>query len=63
MISDIKMDGEFTTKSRLVVDGHTIAPSSSVTYPSVVSRENVRISFLLAPLNDLDIFLCDKGNA
>ena len=28
-----------------------------------MSRESVRISFLLASLNDLDIFACDIGNS
>ena len=28
-----------------------------------MSRESVRISFLLASLNELDIFACDIGNA
>ena len=53
MIFDIKMDGKFTRKARLVADGHTTAPPSSITYSIVVSREIVRISFLPASLNDL----------
>ena len=63
MIFDIKMDGNFTRKEILVADSHTTAPSSPVTYSGFVSRESVRIAFLLASLNDLDIFVCDKGNA
>ena len=51
MIFDIKMDGKFTRKSRLVVEGHKTEPPSSITYSSVVSRESVRISFLLSSLN------------
>ena len=43
--------------------GHTKAPPLSITYSSVVSRESVRIEFLLVSLNDLDIFACDIGNA
>ena len=62
MIFDIKMYGKFTRKARLVVDGHTTAPSSSITYSSVLSRGSARIVFLLASLNDLDIFACDIGN-
>ena len=54
MIFDINMDGKFTRKARLVSDGHTTALSSSITYSSVVSRESVRIAFLLGYLNDLD---------
>ena len=63
MIFDIKMDGNFTRKARFVADGHTTAPSSSIIYASVVSRESVMIAFLLASLNYLDIFACDIGNA
>ena len=63
MIFDIKMYGKFTRKARWVADGHTTAPPSSITYSSVVSRESVRLKFLPASLNDLDIFSCDIGNA
>ena len=63
MIFDIKMDGKFTIKSRLVDDGSIIVPRSSITYSSVVFRESVRVAFLLAYLNDLYIFACDIGNA
>ena len=57
------MYGKFIRKERLVADGHTTAPSSSIAYSSVVYRESVMIAFLLASLNDLDIFACDIGNA
>jgi hypothetical protein len=38
-------------------------PATSMTYSSVVSRDSVRISFLLATLNGLQILSCDIGNA
>ena len=63
MIFGINMNGNFTRKSRLVTDGHTTAPPSSITYSSVVSREINRILFLLASLDDLDNFAYDIGNA
>jgi len=63
MIFDIKMDGEFTRKARLVAGGHTTETPASSTYSSVVSRESVRVAFLLASLNDLDVFAADVGNA
>ena len=63
MIFDIKMDGKFTRKARLVADGHTTKVSSSITYSSVVSRDSVRIALMLASLNDLEVFACDVGNA
>ena len=56
IIFDIKMDGKFTRKARLVANGHTTAPASSITYSSVLSREIAGIAFLLESLNDLDIY-------
>ena len=43
--------------------GHVTDPPESMTYSSVVSRESVRIIFLIAALNDLDILAADIGNA
>ena len=37
-------------------------PPTSMTYASVVSRESVRIAFLVAALNDLQILCGDIGN-
>ena len=34
-----------------------------MSYSSVVSQDSVRIMFLIAALNDLDIEMCDNGNA
>ena len=42
MISDIKMDGKFTRKARLVADGQKTNVPSFIIYSSVVSRESVR---------------------
>jgi Reverse transcriptase (RNA-dependent DNA polymerase) len=61
MVFDIKMD--FTHKARLVAGGHVTDPPSSITYSSVVSRESVRIAFVIAALNDLEIMAADIGNA
>jgi len=63
MIFDIKMDGNFTRKARLVAGGHTTKTPASSTYSSVVSRESVQVAFLLAALNDLDLFAANVGNA
>ena len=63
IIFDIKMDGDFTRKARLVAGGHTTETPASITYSSVVSRESVRIAFLVAALNDLNVFAADIGNA
>jgi Reverse transcriptase (RNA-dependent DNA polymerase) len=40
----------------------TVTPAS-ITYAGVVSRDSVRIAFLIAALNNLDILSCNIGNA
>ena len=61
MIFDVKFD--FTRKARFVAGGHMTNPTSTLTYSSVVSRESIRLAFLIAALNDLDILAADIGNA
>ena len=61
MIFDVKMD--FTRKARFVAGGHMTDTPSTVTYSSVVSRDSVRLAFLIAALNNIDILACDIGNA
>ena len=61
IIFDVKMD--FTRKARFVAGGHMTETPNSLTYSSVVSRESVKIAFLIAALNDLDLMSCDIGNA
>ena len=63
MVFDIKMDGKFTRKARLVANGNETAPTKDMTYSSVVGRDSVRIAFLYAALNDLDVLGCDVSNA
>ena len=63
MIFDIKMDGSFTRKARLVADGHKTRPPTSMTYSSVVARDSVRIALTIASLNSLNVSACDIGNA
>jgi hypothetical protein len=62
MIFDVKL-GDLTRKARLVAGGHMTDPPASMTYSSVVSRESVRIAFLIAALNGLDVLSADIGNA
>jgi Reverse transcriptase (RNA-dependent DNA polymerase) len=57
----VRMD--FTRKARFVAGGLTTAPPNLITYASVVSRESVRIAFLLAALNGLDMLAADKQSA
>ena len=47
----------------MLADSHTTGPPSSITYPSVLYRDNFRIEFILASLKNLYIFVCDIGNA
>jgi len=61
MVFDIKMD--LSRKARLVAGGHMTEVPHNLTYSSVVSRESVRIMFLIAALNDLEILSADIGNA
>jgi hypothetical protein len=61
IIFDIKMD--FTRKARFVAGGHTTDTPAAMTYSSVVSRESVRLGFLIAALNGLDIMSCDLESA
>jgi hypothetical protein len=53
MVFDVKMD--LTRKARLVAGRHTTETPASLTYSSVVSRDNVRISFLIATLHDINV--------
>ena len=43
--------------------GHNTAPPSSATYSSVVTRESVRMAFLIYGMNNLDICSCGIGYA
>jgi hypothetical protein len=54
---------ELTRKAQFVAGGHMTKTPASLTYSSVVSRDSVRIVFLLAALNDLEILSCDISNA
>ena len=63
MIFEINIDGEFTINAWFVDDEYTATLPVSIAYPSVVSRESVRIVFILASLNYLEIFACDIGNS
>ena len=61
MIFAVKMD--FTWKARFVAGGHTTETPASVTYLSVISRYSICLMFLLAALNNLDMWACDILNA
>ena len=62
LVFDVKFD--LTRKSRMVAGGHRNKDIPAyTTYSSVASRDSVRLAFLLAALNDLDILSADIGNA
>jgi hypothetical protein len=61
MIFDIKMD--FMHKARFVAGGHVTEPPTSIKYSSVVARDSIRLAFLIASLNNLDILSANIGNA
>ena len=63
MVFDIKMDGKFTRKARLVANGNKTLPTKDMTYSSVVSQDSVCIAFLYAALNGLDMLGCNVLNA
>jgi len=63
MVFDVKMDGDLTHKACLVAGGHTNKTLASTTYSSIVSCESIQIAFLIAALNDLEVFATDVGNA
>ena len=53
---------DFSRKDRMVSDRATNEDPSSLTYSYVVSRDSVRLAFLISELNDLGIMACDVGN-
>jgi len=61
VVLDVKMD--LTRKARFVAGGHLTDAPQSITYSSVVTRDSIRIAFLIAALNDLDIMACEITNA
>ena len=61
MVFDVKLD--LTRKCRLCCRGDLLDAPKSDTFASVVSRDSVRLFFLLAALNDMDVLSCDIQNA
>jgi Reverse transcriptase (RNA-dependent DNA polymerase) len=60
MIFDVKMD--LTQKARLVANGHETEVPTESTYSTVVTRDSVRLAFMLAVLNCLDVLSGDVQN-
>ena len=53
---------DFSRKCWIVANGATTETPKSLTYYSVVSRDIVRLAFLMTELNELDAMTCDVGN-
>ena len=62
MVFDVKI-GDLTRKARFCANGNETDPPKESTFSTVVSRETVRLFFLMAALNDLDILSADIQNA
>jgi hypothetical protein len=60
-IFDIKT--HFERKCRFIAGGLTTSTPASLTYPSVVSRESVRIALTTDALNDLKVLPADVTGA
>ena len=61
MVFDVKMD--LTRKARYVAGGHWTVPPSQTNYSTVISRDSVRIAFLIAALSDVEILSAEIGIA
>ena len=61
LIFNVKID--LPSKARYVAGGHLTDPTQYMTYDSVFSRDSVRLAFLIAKLNYLDILSGDIQNA
>jgi predicted hotdog family 3-hydroxylacyl-ACP dehydratase len=61
MVFDVKIT--LDRKARYVAGGHQTEPTKDMTFASVVSRDSIRIAFLVAALNDLEILSADVAGA
>lgn len=63
MVFDLKSDESMQRKARFVAGGHMTGESDCLTYASVVSRESIRLAFMLASLNGLEVLQADVEGA
>ena len=63
LIFEVKLSENFRRKVRFVVDGDRTKVPKSLSYSIVVSRDFVRIAFLLSALNNFHVIFCDIQNA
>ena len=57
------MDENFTRKGKFGAGGHKTNTPASIPYSSAIARDAVKITFMIATLNYLDIISCNIGNA
>jgi hypothetical protein len=62
MVFDVKI-GDLTRKARFCANGNETDPPKESTFSTVVTRDSVRLFFLLAALNDLEILSADIQSA
>ena len=55
--------GTLLRKARCVADGSKVLEPECNTYASIISRESVRLVFMIAALNDLEVFFVDCEGA
>ena len=60
-VFDVKMD--ITRKARICARGDQTEVPSSITYASVVTRDSIRLGFLIASLNRLKVLSADVAGA
>jgi hypothetical protein len=61
IVFNVKFD--LHRKARLVAGGHLTEPPVEDIYSGVVGMESIRMAFLIASINNLDICAADIGNA
>ncbi len=61
LVFDVKFD--LRRKARLVAGGHMTSPPKEDIYSGFVGMETIRLGFLLASMNNLDVCAADIGNA
>jgi len=61
MVFDVKFD--LCRKARLVAGGNHMDPSKEDIFSGVIGMETIRLGFLIAAMNGLDVCAADIGNA
>eukprot|EP00957_Ditylum_brightwellii_P190733 14520403-Ditylum_brightwellii.AAC.1 len=54
---------DFPRNACFGVGGHTTEAPVAMTHSSVVSRDSIRLAFLIVGLNELDVMCCNLQNS